>query len=128
MRLLYEHCHEGVWFSRNGNRAYLKGERPRFMFPDDANVEPTVKHHIARKISDRQGYSREYVMFYRDPISSLSREPALKISATKERPLCTLDMNGSKCCSHVRSGVHTDPIRCGDPLGSCKHQSMEQKP
>lgn len=64
MKLLYSDVHEGVYFSKNGQAAYLRGEKPRFMWPESAKVVETVAHHIARPIAGR-GYSRELVMFYR---------------------------------------------------------------
>lgn len=68
MTLLYKHEYENVYFSRNGNRAYLAGEKPLFMWPKGASVQPTVKHHIARPRGqplELRNYSRELVMFYR---------------------------------------------------------------
>lgn len=65
MRLLYTFRHEGVWFSRNGEKAYQRGEKPRFLWPADADLTPTVPHHIARQGSERYRFSRELVMFYK---------------------------------------------------------------
>jgi hypothetical protein len=69
MRLLYNFHAEGVYFSRNGAKAYKRGEKPRFMWPNNANLVPTVAHHIARKHTHGRSpggfdYSRELVMFY----------------------------------------------------------------
>ena len=73
MKLLYKFEAEGVWFSRNGAKAYRRGEKPRFLWPDNIKLTPTVAHHIARrkKLDDRapggrfENYTRELVMFYR---------------------------------------------------------------
>lgn len=64
MKPLYKHEHDGVWFSRNGHRAYLLGEKPKQMWPPDAILEPTVAHHVEIRSG---GFSvrRKLVMFYR---------------------------------------------------------------
>ena len=64
MKLLYIHQHEGFWFSKNGHKAYLRGERPGFMFEPGDRLEPTINHHIAR-LRGGSDYTRELVMFYR---------------------------------------------------------------
>lgn len=71
MRLLYKHEHHGVWFSENGHKAYLRGEKPRFMWPENVELIPTCEHHIARqhpgaaRMAPEKAYTRELVMFYR---------------------------------------------------------------
>lgn len=62
MRLLYKHCHEGIWFSQNGHAAYMRGEKPNFMWPEVFDFEATTEHHIARDY-DKGKYTRELVMF-----------------------------------------------------------------
>jgi hypothetical protein len=67
MRLIYKHQHEGVWFSRNGQRAYLRGEKPAQLWrvPVD-QLEATAKHHITRTYANGvPSGQRELVMFYR---------------------------------------------------------------
>ena len=64
MRLIYKHEHEGVWFSKNWHKAYIRGERPACLLGEGKTVEATVPHHIARQRA-RGDYSREYVVFYR---------------------------------------------------------------
>jgi hypothetical protein len=63
MRLIYKFEADGVWFSKNGESAYKRGEKPEFLWPDNATLEETCVHHIARKRG--RDYSRELVMFYR---------------------------------------------------------------
>ncbi len=70
MRLLYDFQAEGVFFSHNGAKAYRRGEKPKFMWPEDAILTPTVAHHIARKHTHGRSpggydYSRELLMFYK---------------------------------------------------------------
>lgn len=64
MRLLYKHEHEGVWFSANGHRAYMRGEKPGFMWGTGKKLVPTVVHHIAREYGNGK-FTRELKMFYR---------------------------------------------------------------
>jgi hypothetical protein len=66
MRLIYKDKHEGKWFSHNGHLAYLAGERPDCLLPPGHGWEPTTMHHIAR-LKGKDDYSRELVMFYRNP-------------------------------------------------------------
>ena len=64
MKPLYKHEHEGLWFSRNGHRAYMLGEKPKSLWLDGTPIEPTVAHHI--EIRDgRFQCRRKLVMFYR---------------------------------------------------------------
>lgn len=64
MKPLYKHEHEGLWFSRNGHRAYMLGEKPKSLWPTGTPIEPTVAHHI--EIRDgRFQCRRKLVMFYR---------------------------------------------------------------
>ena len=93
MRLIYAHKHEGIWFSRNGHRAYMRGEKPLILWPEDAHHElvPTVAHHISRKTgSGDYGYTRKLVMFFADE-SVVEDAPELE------------GMKVCKCCgeSHV---------------------------
>jgi hypothetical protein len=68
MRLIYRHEHQGIWFSHNGHRAYEKGERPLCLLVHEwCDWEETAKHHIARRRGTE--YTRELVMFYRNPKS-----------------------------------------------------------
>jgi len=68
VRLIYKHKHEDVWFSHNGDRAYLRGEKPIFMWPEGVQLEPTALHHISRNVvsHDPHGFTRSLVMFYRE--------------------------------------------------------------
>lgn len=63
MRLLFQHEHEGLWFSKNGHAAYERGERPIELCPKGAGLISSERHHIARKIGDT--YTRELVQFYK---------------------------------------------------------------
>jgi len=67
MSVLYIHEHEGVWFSKNGHRAYLAGEKPRFMWPAEAKLERTADHHIQREVHNTGGKRGKIrlVTFYR---------------------------------------------------------------
>jgi hypothetical protein len=65
MRLIYKDEHEGVWFSKNGHLAYMRGEKPGFLYHGEKNLQPVCVHHIARPWPNGRGYSRELVMFYR---------------------------------------------------------------
>jgi hypothetical protein len=71
MRLRLKFKAEEIWFSKNGAAAYRRGERPKFMFPEGAEIEPTITHHIQRKMKPghrRRGgyeYTFEFVMFYK---------------------------------------------------------------
>lgn len=65
MRLLFTHIHEGVWFSKGGHSAYLRGEKPARLWPIRTITKATVPHHIAVKRSNGD-YSRELVMFYKE--------------------------------------------------------------
>lgn len=60
--LLWRYFHEGIWFSKNGHKAYIRGEKPLLLWDDDTILEPTIKHHIAHQ---RPCYTMEFVMFYR---------------------------------------------------------------
>jgi len=77
MRNLYKHFHEGVWFSENGHKAWMRGERPKCMDfgPDQIweHYEPTCAHHIARPICST--FTRELVMFYREKKIPLTSFP-----------------------------------------------------
>lgn len=64
MKLLYDFKAEGVWFSKNGAKAYRRGEKPRFLWPDNADLVPTVSHHVATLMRSND-YSRNLVMFYK---------------------------------------------------------------
>jgi hypothetical protein len=64
MRLIFKHEHEGVFFSHNGHRAFLRGEKPGFMFQKENKLVPVCVHHIARPYGENK-YTRELVMFYR---------------------------------------------------------------
>jgi hypothetical protein len=64
MKVVYKHVHEGIYFSHNGHAAYLKGEKPFFMWPKDAQIEATCQHHIGHWRG--QTHTRELVMFYRE--------------------------------------------------------------
>ena len=63
MRLVYKYQHEGVWFSKNGHRAYLRGERPGFMWGTGKRLEPVCVHHIAQECSPGK-FTRQLKMFY----------------------------------------------------------------
>jgi len=65
MRLIYKFRAEGVWFSKRGGKAYLRGEKPKFLWSNDVDLEETGKHHIATRRGHNQ-YSRPLVMFYRE--------------------------------------------------------------
>lgn len=67
MRLLPAYTqHDGIWMSKNGHRAFLRGERPGCLIADKAGWVETCPHHIARlKPGIRRDYTRELVMFYR---------------------------------------------------------------
>ena len=63
-QLLTRYVHEGIGFSKNGHEAYLRRERPEFMFPAGTLMEPTICHHIEIKVG--RTYKRPLVMFYRE--------------------------------------------------------------
>lgn len=57
---------EGYGFSQNGERAYLRGEKPKFLFPPNINLIPTIPHHITCKYAyGPNGFKRSLTMFYR---------------------------------------------------------------
>lgn len=69
MKNLYKFEAEGVWFSKNGTKAYKRGEKPLFLFKDKTGLIPTIPHHIAREYQCRgklgMNFTRELVMFYK---------------------------------------------------------------
>lgn len=68
MKLRLKHQHEGVWFSDNGHRAYLRGERPACLLEPGGERawQPTLPHHIQRlrRTVRKDNYSWELVLFY----------------------------------------------------------------
>lgn len=66
MKLLPAYTQYGnVFFSKNGARAYRRGERPACMLKTTEGMAGTCPHHIARcKPGVRVDYTRELVMFY----------------------------------------------------------------
>jgi hypothetical protein len=64
MKPLYHHEHEGLFFSKNGHLAYLRGEKPAHLLPYVATLEPTTYHHIEIPHGPRCRL-RRLVMFYR---------------------------------------------------------------
>ncbi len=66
MRLIYKHKHEGLFFSHRGHKAYLRGEKPKELWPADAKLKETEVHHIGRSTGSWYGgYTRELIMFYK---------------------------------------------------------------
>ena len=69
MRQLYgDRIFEGIGFSHNGKRAYLRGEKPMFMWPPEMqsmlHLEATDCHHIERRVGST--WKRSLVMFFRE--------------------------------------------------------------
>ena len=62
-QLLKKYIHENIGFSKNGNDAFLRGEKPEFMFPDGTLIIETIPHHIELKVG--RTFRRPLVMFYR---------------------------------------------------------------
>lgn len=77
MKQLYKHEHEGLRFSHNGHAAYLRGEKPRWMWKDE-EVEETVAHHIEWGTDRERNVRRALVMFYR------KKEPHTEIKLTPQ--------------------------------------------
>lgn len=74
MKPLYKFEADGVWFSKNGRKAFLRGEKPKFMWPEGTDIIPTGPHHIEtfRKVGNQRAFcARKLVMFYRDASKSL---------------------------------------------------------
>jgi len=70
MKPLYKNYHEGYWFSKNGHKAYMRGEKPLFLWTADKDdLEETVAHHIEEHPVDGprsvRMVTRSLVMFYR---------------------------------------------------------------
>lgn len=67
---LSKHKHEGVWFSKNGHRAYMRGEKPWWLWPlqDRSRLVKTCPHHITVR-ADRWGirWKRYNEWFYTKP-------------------------------------------------------------
>lgn len=63
MRLLYKFQARGVYFSKNGAKAFQRGEMPSVLIAEADRGRATGNHHIARRRGDGS-YTRELVMFY----------------------------------------------------------------
>lgn len=63
-RLYLSRVHEGVGFSENGHKAWMRGERPKWMWPAGTCLEPTCEHHVEVYCSHFH-CNRKLVMFYR---------------------------------------------------------------
>ena len=63
-QVLKKYINNGIGFSKNGHDAFLRGEKPEFMFPEGTVVQSTEKHHIEIKVSNT--YRRPLVMFYKE--------------------------------------------------------------
>ena len=53
----------GVGFSKNGKKAFLRGEKPRCMWNDGGILQETTFHHI--EIGQPPNVKRKLVMFYK---------------------------------------------------------------
>lgn len=65
MRNIYKFYREGLWFSRNGKKAYLKGERPLRLWESHEGLVPTIAHHIAVQVGASNQFKKSLVMFYK---------------------------------------------------------------
>lgn len=62
--LYYDRKAEGIGFSRNAYEAYLRGEKPKMLWPEGESLEPTEAHHIEIEIGVKR-FRRKLVMFFR---------------------------------------------------------------
>ena len=65
MRKLYpdSRYHDGIGYSKNGNEAFLRGERPQFLIKDFKNWKITTPHHIEK--GSGRGFRRFLVNFFK---------------------------------------------------------------
>lgn len=54
---------EGLGFSKRGYAAYLRGEKPKTLWPVGTPLTPTTPHHI--EIGSGENVQRRLVMFFK---------------------------------------------------------------
>lgn len=66
MKNVFKHKHGDTWYSANGHRAYLRGERPMSQLPAGTTLDDvsfTGDHHIGRDVGSGR-FKRWLVPFF----------------------------------------------------------------